>query len=1177
MSTLDYLKLTLRQKAPEDASLKQPLSDMQYSTGFSIVSRSPGCTTYQDFIVPQLHQLLMPVFSSRADVSVLEVGPGQKSVLGDLPIGLRKKIGRYAAFEPNGLFAAGLKTWLSSGSTSNKDLPLPCLKSAPDIRQAPFFESLGPSPVRGGGANTSMSDGDDGFNVILFCHSMYGMNPKRKFIEKALAMLVEQPEEGIVVVFHRDGTLYFDGLVCHQTARFPTGVVRVADDDEALDCFSSFIAGFAMRDMHVRAEWRKVCRALGRREGGGGGSCHGHLLFNAPDIMATFTRHCTTLPDLEAQVPVVKQKGEEAVKIKNREARLNNRPASIVRPTEIRQVQQCVRWALKHSVGLTVLSGGHSGHCLWPNVVSVDMGAFDQIHVVSAGHDSGPGCLVVAGAGCKTGDIVREAMAAGVTVPLGARPSVGAGLWLQGGIGHLARLYGLACDAVVGAVMVGVDSGRVLCVGRVPRQHQPVDALRPDNGSDLLWAIKGAGTNLGIVISVTFAAYPAPTFLTRNWFLPLGGPGSSHEPRLKLRELDRLVASKLPRNCSADAYMYWDAGQLHLGVTLMESFPNELRPATSTPISALVATLWGPEAEEPKLVDSVGMFETDLYMTGGMHGGHGGGKTSSFKRCLFLKGISAANIVDVLVAAVETRPSPLCYLHLLHGGGAVGDVSDDATAFGCRDWDFACVVTGVWPRERDGTDTNRAVVDWVYQVARDLLPLSTGAYGADLGPDPRDAPLAAKAFGPNRPRLVRLKLSSDPCNVLAYACPLPLALMQHKLIILVTGDSCAGKDYCADVWASVFMQGSDNRLRARVSSISDAMKRKYAAATGIDLKRLLNERAYKEQHRPALTAFFRDQVRQRPRLPEETFLNVVCDAADADVLLITGMRDKAPVAALSHLVPASRLLEVQVKASEETRRARRARCRGAEDDSENNNDKDDANDGAELVVVDHRPNFLFENDAAGAEAAKRFAEKHLVPFSHEDLYRLASMVRAIPDFPRPGVVFRDVLNIAQQPGGLALCTSLLETHFVGDWKKVDAVACCEAGGYIFASALAHRVNVPLALVREAGKLPPPTVSVLKSPSHISSMVSSTGSGEKRVEMGRNAVPRSGRVVVVEDVLATGETLCAVLQLLGEAGIDAEQVGVMAVAEFPIHCGRALLRQRGFGRVNIQSLLVFDGE
>lgn len=339
-------------------------------------------------------------------------------------------------------------------------------------------------------------------------------------------------------------------------------------------------------------------------------------------------------------------------------------------------------------------------------------------------------------------------MAAGLTVPLGARPSVGAGLWLQGGIGHLARLHGLACDPIVGAVIVSVESSQILCIGYVPSQHCPAGAVRVENEPDLLWAIKGAGTNFGIVVSVTFKSYAAPTYLTRNWVVPLS---DNLEARLRLSQFDKLIARKLNWNCSADAYLYWDAGQLHLGVTTFESSMTGPTSAITTPTP--VGEIWGLEADF-KAVDGVGLFEAEMYVSG-MHGGHGGGKTSSFKRCLFLKDIGEANVADHLVAALETRPSPLCYLHLLQGGGAVGDVAADATAFGCRDWDFACVITGVWPRDQDGTGASRSAVQWVYNVAGDLLSLSLtfGAYGADLGPDPRDAELAAKAFGPNGPRL----------------------------------------------------------------------------------------------------------------------------------------------------------------------------------------------------------------------------------------------------------------------------------------------------------------------------------------------------------------------------------------------------------------------------------------
>ncbi|KAK4081658.1 CAZyme family AA7 [Trichoderma aggressivum f. europaeum] len=1145
MATLDALKRALRQKA---TSPKQPLSDEQYSAGFDILLQGPGWKTYQDFISPQLSQVLTTLLNSRIRISVLEIGPGPKSVLGYLPDDQRRKINRYAAFEPNGLYATELQEWLETQS------PLPCLESLPDIYRAPFTLD---STV------TDANDAQEKFDVVLFCHSMYGMTPKRSFIERALEMLAVQPEGGVVVVFHRDG-VYFDGLVCHETASFPSGTIRVADDDGILNFFSSFVAGFVMQDKDadeaIHVEWRKVCCDLGRRQ-----EAHpGHLFFSAPEVMMAFNHRATMLPELTAQVLLVK----EDRTVKNWEAR-SHRPASILRPATIQHVQKCVQWALKHGVALTVIGGSHSGHCLWPNVVAVDMEAFDQVHVQAPG-DNGTdygfnsGSLIIAEAGCKTGDIIRAAMAAGLTVPLGARPSVGAGLWLQGGLGHLARLHGLACDSVVGFTMVSVDSAQILCVGHVPSEYWPTSGVRPENEAELLWAMKGAGSNFGIVMSVIFKSYPAPVYTVRNWIVPLD---DEFEARRRLTEFDGLLARGLPRNCSADAYLYWDAGRLQLGITTIEACRTKSASGTPT----LAGTILGPECNI-KVVDSVGLFDAEMYVSG-MHGGHGGGKTSSFKRCLFLKDIGAANVAAILIAAIESRPTALCYLHLLQGGGAVVDVAPDATAFGCRDWDFACVVTGVWPRHQDGTETAQAAMEWVYHVARTLLPLASGVYGADLGPDPRDADLAEKTFGPNRPRLARLKRRADPCKVLAYTCPLPEALMGPKLIVLVTGEHGAGKDYCADVWASVFNTSSPNTLKAQVVSISDVTKREYAAVTGADLTALLQDRAYKEQHRPALTAFFQDQVRQRPRLPEEHFLNVVHGAVDVDVLLITGMRDEAPVAALSHLVPDSRVIEARVRSREEARQAR-GDCQI--NDRVVDQNKDDTNGTTNGGRdSDWCPNLIFYNDTPGSEMAEEYGQRRLLPFFSEDLQQLANMVRSVPDFPRPGIEFRHLLDISQQPGGLKLCVSLFRGHFAADWNKIGAVVCCEAGGFIFASALASQTDVPLVLIREAGKLPPPVVSVVKRPSHISHSTAGS-SREKKMEMERDVIRRGASVLVVDDVLATGETLCAVVQLLVEAGVSADDISVMVVAEFPLHRGRELMRSCGFGRVGIQNLLVFGG-
>ena len=171
-----------------------------------------------------------------------------------------------------------------------------------------------------------------------------------------------------------------------------------------------------------------------------------------------------------------------------------------------------------------------------------------------------------------------------------------------------------------------------------------------------------------------------------------------------LGEFDKLISKRIPRNCSADAYVFCDAGQLRLGVAVIEFSTT----ATFTSTPEWLDAILGQE-DSLENVDGVGLFETEMYVSE-MHGGHGGGKTSSFKRCLFLKNIGDTEIANCLITAIDTRPSPLCYLHLLHGGGAIGDLAVDATAFGCRDWDFACVIAGVWPRDHDGTEDAHSAV-----------------------------------------------------------------------------------------------------------------------------------------------------------------------------------------------------------------------------------------------------------------------------------------------------------------------------------------------------------------------------------------------------------------------------------------------------------------------------------
>ncbi|KAI1061056.1 hypothetical protein LB507_010162 [Fusarium sp. FIESC RH6] len=1137
MATLHALRIALKRQIPENISTR-PLSEAEYEEGFDLFWQHHSWTNYQDFVVPQLARLLVPQLQSRDRLSVLEIGPGPKSVLGYLPSSLRRNITKYTAFEPNSRFVRHLVKDLNP---TNENAPFPSLKAL-SVHELPFT------------TNTKV---DEKYHIIIFCHSLYGIPSKEDVLRRSINLLATDPD-GILVVCHRDGAPQISNLVCHQSSLFPEGVVRIKDDDTAIDKFANFIAGHTVEDQKTKASTsinlREVCRALARHDN----DHPGFLTFAAPEIIMTFNQHAGKLEELTDQVPLV----TGIIKTKTRQVHLLP-PAAVVRPTKMKQVRACVAWALKYQTSLTVVGGGHSGHCRWPGTVSIDMSAFDQVHIVQdVGEFNEAGGLVVAGAGCKTGDIVQATMAHDLTVPLGARPSVGAGLWLQGGLGHSMGHHGLTSDCIVGAVLVSVESAQLLCVGHVPKQHRPRGAIRPEKEDDLLWALRGAGTNFGIIVSVTFKAFPIWSFSVTNWRIEFSGKGSKLQDVLK-------AAKRLGSASSADAYLYYAADQPMLGVTLIESAPPGTRwdrEPFNTP-ERLLPTLGHPE--NTKLVNAVELFDTEMYVSS-MHGGHGGGKTSSFKRCVFLKNIEKNDIIDILTAALNERPSPMSYFHLLQGAGEVEALASDATAFGCRDWDYACVVTGVWSREEDDTPTARATIRWVYDVVDSLLPVCQGVYSADLGPDPRDAKLVTRAFGPNFRKLVGLKQVFDPRRVLPYACPLSQDMLPQKLVVLVTGKHAAGKDYCANIWAS---QIKRHDYSSHVVCISDVTKREYAASTGADLNRLLQDRDYKETHRASISAFYQAQLEEQPRLGQIHFLDAV-KSSDVDVLFITGLREEAPVSKLWHLVPNVRLVDVRIDADDETLNMHRNRHMNGsflipEDASEVE---------VKLTSFEHRPFFIFNNNVDSSDCIFNFAKDNLLPFLADDLRRLAGMVCSVPDFPRVGIEFRHVLNISSQVGGIAFCTELLKKHYQGNWGSVDAIVSCATGGFVFAIPLAQAVNVPMVPIYKASKLPPPTISVEKGKSHISSkaqdVVGIESTEVESIQIDANALRKGARVVVVDDVLATGITLRAIIELLVKTGVSIEDISVMVVAEFPVHLGRTRLREF---RVGVQSLLVFDGE
>ena len=174
--------------------------------------------------------------------------------------------------------------------------------------------------------------------------------------------------------------------------------------------------------------------------------------------------------------------------------------------------------------------------------------------------------------------------------------------------------------------------------------------------------------------------------------------------------------------------------------------------------------------------------------------------------------------------------------------------------------------------------------------------------------------------------------------------------------------------------------------------------------------------------------------------------------------------------------------------------------------------------------------------------------------------RLTSRIRTIPDFPKPGIQFRDITTLLKDPFGFGKLVDDLVQPFAG--KRGDAVAGIEARGFISGGAVAHQLSTGFIPVRKKGKLPWDTIGQDYELEY----------GTDRVEIHRDAVGEGETVLIVDDLLATGGTALATLDLLRQAGADI--VGCSFVVDLPDLGGRKRLEEQG---VSVLTLVEFEGE
>ena len=148
--------------------------------------------------------------------------------------------------------------------------------------------------------------------------------------------------------------------------------------------------------------------------------------------------------------------------------------------------------------------------------------------------------------------------------------------------------------------------------------------------------------------------------------------------------------------------------------------------------------------------------------------------------------------------------------------------------------------------------------------------------------------------------------------------------------------------------------------------------------------------------------------------------------------------------------------------------------------------------------------------------------------------KLEDYVRTIPDFPEPGIMFRDVTSVLQDADGLKLAIDTMQ-DLVKD-LEFDVVVGAESRGFIFGTPLAYNLHKPFALIRKKGKLPCETVSVDYDLEY----------GKATIEMHKDAIKPGQKVLVVDDLIATGGTTEAMIKLIESLG--GEVVGVVVLME-----------------------------
>lgn len=172
--------------------------------------------------------------------------------------------------------------------------------------------------------------------------------------------------------------------------------------------------------------------------------------------------------------------------------------------------------------------------------------------------------------------------------------------------------------------------------------------------------------------------------------------------------------------------------------------------------------------------------------------------------------------------------------------------------------------------------------------------------------------------------------------------------------------------------------------------------------------------------------------------------------------------------------------------------------------------------------------------------------------------KIEEYVRSIPDFPEPGIIFRDVTSILQDADGFALAVDSMQALL--DGVEVDAIAGAESRGFIFGAPIAYNLHKPFVLIRKKGKLPCETIESSYDLEY----------GSATIEMHKDAVTPGQKVVLVDDLIATGGTIEATARMVEELG--GKVVKIITLMELAGLNGRKRLKD-----YDVASVICYEGK